>query len=79
MRKHTTIDIDVDLLQRAAEVLGTTRTIDTIHGALTEVVRRRLRASLFEIDTDLDLAALNEVRAHRFAERPTPHEVVDEG
>ncbi len=79
MRKHTTIDIDVDLLQQAAEILGTTRTIDTIHGALNEVVRRQRRASLFAIQTDLDLATLDDLRAHRFAERRETYEVDREG
>ena len=30
MRKHTTIDLDADLVRDAGEVLGTTRTTDTI-------------------------------------------------
>jgi len=68
MRKHTTIDLDVDLVRAAAEALGTTRTTDTIHAALGEVVRRRRREGLFAIETDLDLEMLAEVRAHRIAE-----------
>src|SRR5438874_2131791 len=43
MRKHTTIDLDADLVQQAGEVLGSRRTTDTIHAALADVVRRRKR------------------------------------
>ena len=46
MRKHTTIDLDVDLVRQAAEALGTTRTTDTIHAALSDVIRRRLRMEI---------------------------------
>jgi Arc/MetJ family transcription regulator len=35
MRKRTTIDLDQDLVREAAAVLGTTRTTDTIHAALS--------------------------------------------
>ncbi len=70
MRKHTTIDLDADLVREAAGVLGTTRTTDTIHAALAEVVNQRRRLSLLSIDNTLELADLSEIRAHRFAERP---------
>ena len=70
MRKHTTIDLDANLVREAAGVLGTTRTTDTIHAALAEVVNQRRRLSLLSIDNTLELADLAEIRAHRFAERP---------
>jgi len=73
MRKHTTVDLDTDLVRQAAEALGTTRTIETIHAALAEVVRRRHRLALLDIETDLDLAELNTMRAHRFAEGYAPY------
>jgi len=73
MRKHTTIDIDIDLLREAGEALGTSRTTDTVHAALDDVVRRRRRLTLLNIDTDLDLEMLDELRAHRFAERPSSY------
>jgi len=38
MRRHTTLNLDVELLQDA---LGTSRTTETIHLALAEVVNRR--------------------------------------
>ena len=53
MRKHTTIDLDADLVREAADVLGTTRTTDTIHAALAEVVNQRRRLSLLSIDNTL--------------------------
>jgi uncharacterized protein (DUF1778 family) len=68
MRKHTTIDLDQDLVREAATVLGTTRTTDTVHAALADVVRRQRRLDLFEIAHDLDLAALDALRSDRFAE-----------
>ena len=45
-RTHTTLDLDRDLLRDAAEALGTTRTTDTVHAALRDVVARRRRAWL---------------------------------
>ena len=73
MRKHTTIDLDPDLVRAAADALGTTRTTDTIHAALADVVNRRRRAALLSIDNSLDLEDLESIRAHRFAERPAPY------
>ena len=73
MRKHTTIDIDVDLVRTAADVLGTATTIETIHAALSEVVRRRLRMDLLNSRPALTLADLKAMRAHRFAEDPEPY------
>ena len=72
MRKHTTIDLDVELVRMAADALGTTRTIDTIHAALSEVVRRRLRMELLDARPALSLDDLNAMRAHRFAEDRAP-------
>jgi Arc/MetJ family transcription regulator len=69
MRKHTTIDLDQDLVREAATVLGTTRTTDTVHAALSDVVRRRRREEILELPNDLDLRTLDEIRSHRFAER----------
>lgn len=68
MRKHTTIDLDIDLVRAAASVLGTTRTTDTVHAALDEVVRRRQRMSILEFRPALDLGDLDAMRGHRFAE-----------
>jgi Arc/MetJ family transcription regulator len=73
MRKHTTIDLDVDLVRQAAEALGTTRTIDTIHAALTEVVRRRLRMEILGFRPALNLDDVDAMRAHRFSEDRAPY------
>ena len=67
MRKHTTIDLDQDLVRQAATVLGTTKTTDTVHAALADVVRRQRRLGLFEIAHDLDLPALDALRSDRVA------------
>jgi Arc/MetJ family transcription regulator len=73
MRKHTTIDLDADLVAAAAEALGTTRTTDTVHAALSEVVRRRQRMSILDFRPALDLEDLDAMRAHRFAEERKPY------
>lgn len=73
MRKHTTIDLDVDLVRDAAAVLGTSRTTDTIHAALGEVVRSRRRLALLSLEPDLTLDDLDAMRGHRFAERRAPY------
>jgi Arc/MetJ family transcription regulator len=73
MRKHTTIDLDTDLVRAAAEALGTTRTTDTIHAALDDVVRRRQRMAITAFRPALDLADLDAMRAHRFAEERAPY------
>lgn len=65
MRKHTTIDLDTDLVRQAGEVLGTSRTTDTIHAALSEVVRRRLRMEILGLRPALNLDELQAMRAHR--------------
>jgi Arc/MetJ family transcription regulator len=72
MRKHTTIDLDADLVRAAGEALGTTRTTDTIHAALTDVVRRRARSAIRTFRPALDLSDLDAMRAHRFAEQRAP-------
>jgi len=50
MRKHTTLDLDTQLVREAAAVLGTERITDTVHAALAEVVARRKRAWLAAFD-----------------------------
>ena len=69
MRRHTTIDIDMDLVREAGVALGTTRMTETVHAALEEVVRRRRLLTLMEFRPALDLDDLRAMRAHRFAER----------
>ena len=73
MRKHTTIDLDRDLVAAAREVLGTTTATDTVHAALAEVVRSRKRLALLELNPALTLDDLGAMRAHRFAEDRAPY------
>ena len=61
-----------DLLRDAAEALGTTRTTDTVHAALRDVVARRRRAWLARRDFSELEAALPDLRTSRVeaVERP---------
>ena len=73
MRKHTTMDLDADLVAEAANVLGTTKIVDTVHAALTEVVRARRRLRIADFRPALDLDDLAAMRSHRFAEAKEPY------
>ncbi|MEA2623329.1 MAG: Bacterial antitoxin of type system, VapB [Chloroflexota bacterium] len=54
-KTHTTLDLDRTLLAEAADALGTTRTTDTVHAALRDVVARRHRRWLAQRDfSELD-------------------------
>lgn len=64
-KAHTTLDLDRDLLNDAAEALGTTRTTETVHAALREVVARRRRAWLAGRDFSELERALPDLRAPR--------------
>lgn len=64
-RTHTTLDLDRDLLRDAAAALGTSRTTDTVHAALRDVVARRRRAWLARRDFSELETALPELRAVR--------------
>ena len=66
-KTHTTLDLDRDLLQEAAEALGTTRTTETVHAALREVVARRHRAWLAQRDFSELESSLPELRRPRSA------------
>jgi Arc/MetJ family transcription regulator len=66
MKKHTTLNIDPELVAAAREVLGTKGTTDTVHAALEESVRRSQRRRLLTYDLpDLTPEALDEMRAPR--------------
>lgn len=64
--KRTSLNLDLDLVGQARELLGSKGTTDTIHRALEEVVRqeklRRLAAERFE---DLTPDALEQLRKPR--------------
>lgn len=68
MVRRTNINLDTDLVDRAAAVLGTRRTTDTVHEALREVVARARRGRLAQRDfEDLTPEAVETMRrpAHR--------------
>ena len=46
MVRRTNINLDMQLTEQAARELGTTRTTDTVHEALREVVARARRTRL---------------------------------
>jgi Arc/MetJ family transcription regulator len=70
MKRHTTVDLDEDLLRDAASVLGTRRTTETLHAALADVVARHRRAQLARLDLpDLTPQHLAKVRAARSFDR----------
>jgi Arc/MetJ family transcription regulator len=48
--KRTSLNLDLDLVGKAREVLGSNGTTDTIHRALEEVVRREKLRRLAEYD-----------------------------
>ena len=78
MRRLTKIDLDADLVRQAGEVLGTTRTRDTIHAALAEVVRRRRRVAILDFRPAINLIDLDAMRAQRFAEERATSELDSE-
>lgn len=68
MTRRTNINLDVALLDRAAAVLGTRRTTDTVHAALEQVVAQALRRRLAAQDfPDLTPETLDELRRPRAA------------
>lgn len=62
--KRTSLNLRLDLVAKAREILGTNGTTDTVNGALEEVVRRDALRSLsewtFEHLTDQELEWLDE-------------------
>jgi Arc/MetJ family transcription regulator len=71
MRKHTTLDLDQDLVRDAAAALGTSRITETVHAALADVVARRRRAVLARLDfPDLAPGTLAVMRAPRRFDLP---------
>ena len=67
--KRTNINLDKELVDAAAAVLGTVQTTETVHAALREVVARASRQRLAERDfPSLTPAGLDAVRrARKFA------------
>ena len=67
------MDLDADLVAAAATVLGTTKIVDTVHAALSEVIRARRRLAISAFRPALDLDDLGAMRGHRFAEASEPY------
>lgn len=66
MVKRTSVNLDMDLVSEASDVLGTDRTTDTLHEALREVVRRQRIGRLARRDfSELTLEAIEEMRKPR--------------
>jgi Arc/MetJ family transcription regulator len=66
MRKRTSLNLDLDLVAEAREVLGTNGTTETVHRALNEIIRREHLRSLAEWTfEDLTPEALAELRRTR--------------
>jgi Arc/MetJ family transcription regulator len=64
--RRTNINLDTELVDAAAAVLGTARTTDTVHAALRAVIDRASRERLAEQDfADLTPAVLERVRRPR--------------
>lgn len=65
-RRHTTLNLDMDLVEAGRRVLGTTQATETIHRALEEVINRDKRRHLLEMGVgDLTPARLEEMRRNR--------------
>lgn len=66
MLKHTTLNLDTDLLAAAQAILGTTQVTETIHRALQEVINGRKRRWLAAYDfSALTPEALEKMRRSR--------------
>lgn len=66
MKKHTTMDLDMDLVREASVALGTRRASETVHAALAEAVALRRRLRILEFKPDLTLDQLEADRRGRF-------------
>jgi len=65
-RRHTTLNLDIDLLAEAQRALDTRQATETIHRALREVVDREKRRQLLQMGQgDLTLQRLEEMRRNR--------------
>lgn len=73
MIKRTSLNLDLDLVSRARDVLHTRTTTETIHRALDEVVRREALKRLTEWDLGgLTLEDLERLRRGWFPDEEWP-------
>ncbi len=71
MVKRTTINLDMELVAQAREVLEAGNTTETVHAALRDVVRREDLRKLTEWELeDLTLEGIKEMRRSRVETRP---------
>ncbi len=70
MVKRTTINLDMELVAQAREVLEAGNTTDTVHAALRDVVRRDRLRRLSQRKWNLTLEELKEMRRSRMETRP---------
>lgn len=69
MLRHINIDLDTELVEEAAVMLGTERISDTVNTALSEVIGRTHRRRLARLDLfdDLEPAEFEALRRPRAA------------
>lgn len=73
-KRHTTINLDEDLIKEAQEILGADSVTETVHGALRETVRRFHLRALLERDDFPTPEELERMRAWRtFEDEPQRH------
>lgn len=70
LRRHTTLNLDVELVERAQHVLGTTQATETIHRALQEIVNQDKRRRLLEM-------GIGELTPQRLEEMRRNHSLKD--
>lgn len=68
MIKRTSLNLDLELVAKARDVLQTRTNTETIHRALDEVVRREALRWLANWRPDLTLEDLERLRRPRFAD-----------
>ncbi|MBA3434017.1 MAG: hypothetical protein H0U08_07995 [Actinobacteria bacterium] len=72
MIKRTSLNLDLDLVSRARDILDTRTTTDTIHRALDEVVRGEALRRLAEWTPDMTLDDLERLRRGWFPDEEWP-------
>jgi hypothetical protein len=70
--KRTSLNLDLDLVARAREVLDTRTTTETIHRALDEVITREALRKLAAWRPDYTLEELTELRHSWWSENEWP-------
>lgn len=72
MIKRTSLNLDLDLVAQARDVLDARTTTETIHRALAEVVRREALRRLADWTPDLTLEDLEHLRRGWFPDEAWP-------